>query len=94
MVLCVALRGKKENVNFLSLKTYEEDKLRVFSRTIIWLQLHRVKVFGEFFSKKKKKYYYICEEIIFVPRGIIIFSQFIVNLGFEYNLSVVISILL
>ena len=51
--------------------------------------------YSESFSqKKKKKFYYICEEIIFVPRGIIIFSQFIVNLGFEYNLSVVISILL
>ena len=35
-----------------------------------------------------------CGEVVFVPRCIIIFSQFIVNSGFGYNLSVVISILL
>ena len=35
-----------------------------------------------------------CSEVVFVPRGIIIFSQFIVNSGFGYNMSVVISILL
>ena len=35
-----------------------------------------------------------CGEIVFVPRDIIVFYQFIVNSGFGYNLSVVISILL
>ena len=35
-----------------------------------------------------------CGEVIFVPRDIIIFFQFIVNSGFGYNLSVAISILL
>ena len=34
-----------------------------------------------------------CGEVVFVPRGIIVFFQFIVNSGFRYNLSVVISIL-
>ena len=33
-------------------------------------------------------------EVVFVPRCIIVFSQFIVNSGFGYNLSVIISILL
>ena len=36
----------------------------------------------------------LCNEVVFVPIGIIIFSQFIVNSSFGYNLSVVISILL
>ena len=35
-----------------------------------------------------------CGEVVFVPRDIIVFYQFIVNSGFGYNLSVVISILL
>ena len=35
-----------------------------------------------------------CGEVVIIPRGIIVFSQFIVNSGFGYNLSVVISILL
>ena len=35
-----------------------------------------------------------CGEIVFVPRDIIVYSQFIVNSSFGYNLSVVISILL
>ena len=35
-----------------------------------------------------------CGEIVFVPRDIIVFYQFIVNSSFGYNLSVVISILL
>ena len=33
-------------------------------------------------------------EVVFVSKGIIVFSQFIVNSSFGYNLSVVISILL
>ena len=33
-------------------------------------------------------------EVVFVSKGIIVFSQFIVNTGFGCNLSVVISILL
>ena len=35
-----------------------------------------------------------CGEVVFVPRDIIVFYQFIVNSGFGYNLSVVIFILL
>ena len=35
-----------------------------------------------------------CNEVLYVPRGIILFFQFIMNSGFGYNLSVVISILL
>ena len=35
-----------------------------------------------------------CGEVVFITRGIIVFSQFIVNSSFGYNLSVVISILL
>ena len=75
---------------FLLLKTYKEDKLGVFSRTIIWvLQLQRVEVF-------RVEYLAIgfFGEVVFVPRNIIVFSQFIVNSCFGYNLSVVISILL
>ena len=34
-----------------------------------------------------------CGEVVFIPRDIIVFFQFIVNSGFGYNLSVVISIL-
>ena len=33
-----------------------------------------------------------CGEVVFVPKGIIMFFQFIVNSGSGYNLSVVISI--
>ena len=33
-------------------------------------------------------------EVVFISKGIIVFSQFIVNSSFGYNLSVVISILL
>ena len=33
-----------------------------------------------------------CGEVVYVLRGIIVFSQFIVNSGFWYNLSIVISI--
>ena len=35
-----------------------------------------------------------CSEVVFVPRDIIVFSQFIINSSFGYNLSIVISILL
>ena len=35
-----------------------------------------------------------CGEVVFVPRSIIVFSQFIVNSGFGCNLNVVITILL
>ena len=35
-----------------------------------------------------------CSEVVFVPGCIIVFSQFIMNSGFGYNLSIVISILL
>ena len=34
----------------------------------------------------------LCGEVVFVPKGIIMFFQFIVNSGSRYNLSVVISI--
>ena len=75
---------------FLLLKIYKEDKLQVFSRMIIWvLQSQRIKVF-----RVKDLTTGFCGEVIFVPRDIIVFYQFIVNSGFGYNLSVVISILL
>ena len=75
---------------FLLLKTHKEDKLRVFSRTIIWvLQPQRVEIF-----RVEDPAIGFCGEIVFVPRDIIVYSQFIVNSGFGYNLSVVISILL
>jgi len=35
-----------------------------------------------------------CVEVVFVPRDIVVFSQFIINLGFGYNLTIVIFILL
>ena len=87
--MCGTERQKK-NVIFLLLKTHKEDKLGVFSRTIIWvLQSQRVEVFrvGDFATG-------FCGVVVFVLRYIIVFSQFIVNLGFGYNLSVVIYILL
>ena len=75
---------------FLLLKTHKENKLGVFSRMIIWvLQSYRVEVF-----RVKDLATRLCGEVVFVPRNIIVFYQFIVNLGFGYNLSVVISILL
>ena len=75
---------------FLLLKTHKEDKLRVFSRTIIWvLQPQRVEIF-----RVEDLAIGFCGEIVFVPRDIIVYSQFIVNSGFGYNLSVVISVLL
>ena len=58
--------------------------------TIIWvLQPQRVEVF-----RVEDLANGFCGEVVFVPRDIIVFSQFIVNSGFGYNLSVVISILL
>ena len=83
-------KGKKENVIFLLLKIYKEDKLRVFSRMIIWvLQSQRIEVF-----RVEDLATGFCGEVVFVPRDIIVFYQFIVNSGFGYNLSIVISILL
>ena len=75
---------------FLLLKKHKEDKLRVFSRMIIWvLQPQRVEVFKvEDFATG------FCGEVVFVLRDIIVFYQSIVNSGFGYNLSVVVSILL
>ena len=75
---------------FLLLKTHKEEKLGVFSRTIIWvLQSQRVEVFRvEDLATR------FCDEVIFVPKDNTVFSKFIVNSGFGYNLSVVISILL
>ena len=66
------------------LKTHKEDKLEVASRTIIWvLQPQRVEVFSvkDFATG-------FCGEVVFVSRDIIVFSQFIVNSGFGYNLSI------
>ena len=75
---------------FLLLKTHKEDKLEVFSKTIIWvLQSQRVEVF-----KVEDLATGFCGDVVFVPRSIIVFFQFIVNSGFGYNLSVVISILI
>ena len=90
IVLCAVLREKKENVIFLLLKIYKEDKLQVFSRMIIWvLQSQRIEVF-----RVEDLATGFCGEVVFVPRDIIVFYQFIVNSGFGYNLSIVISILL
>ena len=89
-MLCAVLREKKENVIFLLLKIYKEDKLQVFSRMIIWvLQSQRIEVF-----RVEDLATGFCGEVVFVPRDIIVFYQFIVNSGFGYNLSIVISILL
>ena len=83
-------KGEKENVIFLLLKIYKEDKLQVFSRMIIWvLQSQRIEVF-----RVEDLATGFCGEVVFVPRDIIVFYQFIVNSGFGYNLSIVISILL
>ena len=57
---------------------------------IIWvLQSQRIEAF-----KVEDLATSFCGEVVFVSRGIIVFSQFIVNSGFGYNLSVIISILL
>ena len=75
---------------FLLLKTHKEDKLVFFSRTIISvLQPQRIEAF-----RVEDLATSFCDEVVFVPRGIIVFFQFIVNSSFGYNLSVVISILL
>ena len=75
---------------FLLLKTHKEDKLVFFSRTIILvLQSQRIEAF-----RVEDLATSFCDEVVFVLRGIIVFFQFIVNSGFGYNLSVVISILL
>ena len=82
-------RGKKRKCDFFFLpKTHKEDKLG-YSRMIIWVQqTQRVEVFRvEYLAIR------FCGDV-FNPRDIIVFFQFIVNLGFGYNLSVIISILL
>ena len=53
------------------------------------LQSQRIEVFK--MEDIATKFY---DEIVFIFRDIIIFYQFIVNSGFGYNFSVVISILL
>ena len=71
-------RVKKENVIFLLLKTHKEDKLGIFSRMIIWvLQPQRVEVF-----RVEDLATGFCGEVVFVPRGIIVFSQFYCELKF------------
>ena len=73
---------------FLLLKTHKKDKLEFFSRTIISvLQSQRIEAF-----RVEDLATSFCDEVVFVPRGIIVFFQFIVNSGFGYHLSVVISI--
>ena len=75
---------------FLLLKTHKEDKLGVFSRIIIWvLQPQKVEVF-----RVEDLAIGFCSVVVFVPRSIIVFSQFMVNSGFWYNMCVVIFILL
>ena len=75
---------------FLLLKTHKEDKLVFFSGTIILvLQSQRIEAF-----RVEDLATSFCGEVVFVPRCIIVFSQFIMNSGFGYNLSVIISILL
>ena len=56
---------------------------------ILVLQSQRVEVF-----RAEDLVIGFCGEIVFVPKDITVFSQFIVNSSFGYNLSVVISILL
>ena len=57
-------------MNFLLLKANKEEKLRVFSRTIIWvLQPQRVEVF-----RVENLATGFSDEVVFVPRGIIVFS--------------------
>ena len=73
---------------FLLLKKYKEDKLRVFSRMIIWvLQSQRVEAF-----RVEDVATGFCGEVKFVLRYIIVFSQFIVN-SLGINLSIIIFIL-
>ena len=58
---------------FLFLKTHNKDKLGVFSRMIIWvLSSQRIKVFNV-----KDLATGICGEIVFIPRDILIFYQFL-----------------
>ena len=82
--------GKKEKVIFLLLKTHKEDKLEFFlGQSFGCYKSQRIEIFSvEDLATG------FCNEVVFVPTSIIIFSQFIVNSGFGYNLSVVISILL
>ena len=55
---------------FLLLKTHKEEKLGVFSRTIIWvLQSQRVEVF-----RVEDLATGFCGEVVFGPRNIIVFS--------------------
>ena len=51
------------------------------------LQPHKVEIF-----KVEDLATGFCGEVVFVPKCIIVFFQFIVNSVFGYNLSVVISI--
>ena len=51
------------------------------------LQPHKVEIF-----KVEDLATRFCGEVVFVPKCIIVFFQFIVNSVFGYNLSVVISI--
>ena len=75
---------------FLLLKTHKKDKLEFFSRKIISvLQSQRIEAFRvEDLATSFVVRLYLLLEVL------LCFSQFIVNSGLEYNLSVVISILL
>ena len=79
---------RKKKVIFLLFKTHKEDKLGVF-----------LGGFFGFYNQRELKYSRVedlatrfCDKVVFVPRGIIVFSQFTMNLGFKNKLSIVISI--
>ena len=85
----MALREKRK-CDFSFVQDTQGIYIDAFSRTIIWvLQSQRIEVF-----RVEDLATSFCGEVVFVPRCIIVFSQFIVNSGFGYNFSVVISILL
>ena len=77
LVLCATQIEKKKKW-FSFAQDTQEIEIGVFSRKIIWvLQPHRVEVFGvENLTTK------FCGKVVFVPRDIVVFFQFIRNSGF------------
>ena len=63
IVFCAALRGKKEKVIFLLLKTHKEDKLEFFLGQLFGCYNHReLKIFSvEDLATG------FCSEVVFVP---------------------------
>ena len=82
--------GKKKMRFFFCSRHIRKINWCFFSKTIIWvLQSQRIEAL-----RVEDLATSFCDEVVFVPRGIIVFFQFIVNSGFGHNLSVVISNLL